>query len=298
MPHPPEPPIPRAERQARLRALRRRSGPLRAAVFGGSFDPIHLGHIGVAERATEAFDLERILWVPAGRPPHKPDRNLAPDPMRLAMAMLATAAHPRWTVLTLELRRPGASYTYDTLLEVPEHLERYTRSKAQGGYADKPRPLELFLILGSDNLPGLPGWRNAEDVVRIARPIVVLREGTAAAHLDGLRGRMSDEALERIEAGFLELPPLPHSSTAIREALQRGEMPEGALDPAVADFIRAKGLYGFPVQPVEGIPGPRPPLGAEGGDGDLRIPLPASDPEGDDRSGGQGRAGGASGGRP
>lgn len=232
----------------------RRTDPLRAAVFGGSFDPIHLGHTGVAERATEAFGLERILWIPAGRPPHKPDRILAEDHMRMAMTLLATAHRPRWTVLDLELNRPGQSYTYDTLLEIPEHLQRYTSPRSEGGLPDGRRELELFLVIGSDNLPGLPGWRNAEDVVRIARPIVVLREGTRDAHLAGVRGRMSEEAIERIEAGFLELPPLPQSSTSIREALSRGEMPEDALDPVVADFIRAKGLYGFPAEPAGGFP--------------------------------------------
>ena len=232
----------------------RRTDPLRAAVFGGSFDPIHVGHTGIAERATEAFQLERVLWIPARRPPHKPDRVLAEDHMRLAMTLLATAHRPRWTVLDLELSRPGASYTYDTLLEIPEHLARYTSPRSEGGFADRRRELELFLIIGSDNLPGLPGWRNAEDMLRIARPIVVLREGTREAHLAGVRGRMSAEALERIEAGFLELPPLPQSSTAIREALTRGEMPDGALSPEVEDFIRAKGLYGFPPAPAGGFP--------------------------------------------
>lgn len=230
----------------------RRTDPLRAAVFGGSFDPIHLGHTGIAERATDAFRLERVLWIPARRPPHKPDRILAEDHMRLAMTLLATAHRPRWTVLDLELSRPGQSYTYDTLLEIPEHLARYTSPRSEGGFAERRRELELFLIIGSDNLHGLPGWRNAEDVLRLARPIVVLREGTRDAHLADLRGRMSMDALERIEAGFLELPPLPQSSTVIREALARGEMPDGALAPEVEDFIRGKGLYGFPAAPAGG----------------------------------------------
>lgn len=245
----------------------RRTDPLRAAVFGGSFDPIHMGHTGVAERATDAFQLERVLWIPARRPPHKPDRTLADDHMRLAMALLATAHRPRWTVLDLELSRPGASYTYDTLLEIPEHLARYTTPRSQGGFAERRRELELFLILGSDNLPGLPGWKNAEDVLRIARPIVVLRDGDRDAHLAAVRGRLSTETLERIEAGFLELPPLPQSSTAIREALARGEMPEGALSSEVQDFIRAKGLYGFPAAPAGGFPSGGETLAGDGSEG-------------------------------
>jgi nicotinate-nucleotide adenylyltransferase len=219
---------------------------LRLAVFGGSFDPIHMGHLTIARRAMERFDLERVLWIPAGRPPHKPDRALAPAHMRLAMTMMATVGTRGWDVWPGELERPGPSFTYDTLLEVPEIIAPRLTPKEEGGLARRRRELELFLIIGSDNLPGLPGWRNAEDVLALARPIVAWRGGDPEELLDSVRGRLSEAALARLRRGFMELPPIPFSSTKIRAALARGEAPVAELPPDVLSFIVEKGLYGWP----------------------------------------------------
>ena len=233
--------------------------PLRLGVFGGSFDPVHAGHVSVAERAQAAFELERIFWIPARRPPHKPDHELADDALRMAMAMIATVHEPSWEVLDVELEREGPSYTYDTLLALEDVAKRYTLPRKEGGLARRRRDLEMFLIIGSDNLPGLPGWRNAEDVLAIAQPIVVWRgDGDPEAMLEGLEGRLSEEALARVRRGFLEVPPNPHSATEIRAALARGEVPEGALEHEVLEFIAANGLYGWPAD-AELPPDPRPP---------------------------------------
>ncbi len=236
--------------------------PLRAAIFGGSFDPIHHGHIEVARRAQAAFRLERILFIPAAQPPHKLGRKLAEPHLRLAATMIATAPEPTWEVLSLELGREGPSYTYDTLLEVPELLEFRLMPKKDGGIATRRRDLELYLIMGSDNLPGLPGWRNAEDIVAMAQPIVVWRgpdqDGTAPvpaaaeAVLKGLEGRMTPAAIERIRSGMITLPPYPMSSTEIRASLARGVIPENALHPEVAEFALEHGMYEWP----EDVPNP------------------------------------------
>lgn len=230
---------------------------IRVGVFGGSFDPVHTGHFLTAKRAEEAFGLQRIVWVPAGQPPHKPDRQLAPDHMRLYMAMLAIAFEPDWEVSTAEFEREGPSYTYDTLLQLLDVLEHRYRAQRSGDWSVPKRRVDLFLIIGTDNLPGLPGWRNAEDVVRIAQPIVAQREERDPGEiLEGIRGRMSAEAIERIERGLMRVPPAPQSSTAIREALARGEAPaEGAVLDEVLDFIVEQRLYGWP----EGVPSPVPP---------------------------------------
>lgn len=233
------------------------SEPLRLAIFGGSFDPIHVGHLTVAERAMEQFDLERILWIPAGRPPHKLDRELAPDHMRLAMTMLATVSTDGWDVWSGELDRSGPSYTYDTLLEAPDIVKPRLTPRAEGGLAKARRELELFLIIGSDNLEGLPGWRNAEDVVAIAQPIVAWRDGDPDELLESVRGRLSDVAVERLRAGFMRLPPVSCSSTEIREALGRGEAPADVLHEEVLEFILAKGLYEWPDGPTGDL-GPLP----------------------------------------
>ncbi|MEM9800851.1 MAG: nicotinate (nicotinamide) nucleotide adenylyltransferase [Planctomycetota bacterium] len=220
--------------------------PLRLAVFGGSFDPVHEGHTEIARRAERVFGIERVLWIPASIPPHKADVELAPAPMRLAMLLIATACRSEWEVSTMELEREGPSYTYDTLLEVPDRVRHRLLPKKDGGLAARRRELELYMILGSDNLSGLPLWKNVDDVLSIAQPIVVWRGGETEDPLADLEGRLEDRALERLQRGFLRLPPLPQSSTEIREALARGEVPEGALSRPVLEFIVEKGLYGWP----------------------------------------------------
>lgn len=243
--------------------------PLRAAVFGGSFDPVHAGHLEVARRAQAAFNLERVLFIPAAQPPHKLDRQLAEPHLRLAATLIATALEPSWEVLALELGREGPSFTYDTLLEIPDTLRHRLVPKKDGGIAKRKRDLELFLILGSDNLPGLPGWRNAEDIVAMAQPIVIWRgqsegdpEGTTPDSLvAGLRGKLSDAAIERIRRGFLTLDPYPMSSTRIRAALSKGDVPHGAVDDEVLEFLIEHGMYGWPAEaenPFVPVPEPSP----------------------------------------
>lgn len=245
--------------------------PLRAAIFGGSFDPVHEGHLEVARRAQEAFQLERVLFIPAAQPPHKLGKQLAAPHLRLAATMIATALEPSWDVLAIELARDGPSYTYDTLLEVPEHLKFRLVTKKDGGIARRRRDLELFLIIGSDNLPGLPGWRNVEDVLALAQPIVVWRghppgqggdedsPDSPESVLDKLEGRLSETALARLRRGFISLPPNPLSSTAIRESLARGVLPEGALHPEVAEFLLEQDMYEWPDEvPNPFVPEPLP----------------------------------------
>ncbi|MEM8711180.1 MAG: nicotinate-nicotinamide nucleotide adenylyltransferase [Planctomycetota bacterium] len=243
--------------------------PLRAAVFGGSFDPVHEGHLEVARRAQSAFNLERVLFIPAAQPPHKLNRQLAEPHLRLAATLIATALEPSWEVLALELGRDGPSYTYDTLLEIPDVLRYRLVPKKDGGIAKRKRDLELFLIIGSDNLPGLPSWRNAEDIVALAQPIVIWRgpsegdpEGTTPETLlEALGGQLSDAAIERICRGFLALEPYPMSSTEIRGALARGEVPRGAVDDEVLEFLLEHGMYGWPAEaenPFVQVPEPTP----------------------------------------
>ncbi|HVS17783.1 MAG TPA: nicotinate-nucleotide adenylyltransferase, partial [Planctomycetota bacterium] len=125
----------------------------RVGVLGGSFDPVHAGHLHVARSAQSARALDRVVFVPARAPPHKPGARLASDAHRLAMLHLAVADEPRFEVATLELERPGPSYTLDTLRALPALL----------GLAEDAR---LFLLVGGDNLPGLPGWRGFDEILR------------------------------------------------------------------------------------------------------------------------------------
>ena len=236
--------------------------PLRAAVFGGSFDPVHEGHLEVARRAQEAFQLERVLFIPAAQPPHKQGRTLAEPHLRLAATMIATALEPSWEVLAIELAREGLSYTYDTLLEVPEHLKFRLVTQKDGGIAKRRRDLELFLIIGSDNLPGLPGWHRAEDILTLAQPIVVWRgdPGDAGATpeslISDLEGKLSLTAIERLKRGLISLPPYPMSSTEIRGTLAQGVLPESGMHPELLEFLIEQGMYGWP----EGVANPFVPV--------------------------------------
>lgn len=204
------------------------TAPRRLALFGGSFDPLHEGHLFVARRAREAFDLDQVVLVPAARPPHKPGVRLAPGSERLAMAELAAAEEPWLHASGLELGRPGPSFTIDTVRELPAAVG------AEGA--------EVWFVLGSDNLPGLPGWREAEALLALARPIVVWR-GEGEPVLPEELESLSESARRRLREGFLAVEPHPASATSIRAALARGERRPAHLPAAVADHVAARGLY-------------------------------------------------------
>lgn len=207
----------------------------RLAFFGGSFDPVHTGHLHAARAARDAFRLDRIAFVPAARPPHKPGRALTGGWHRLAMLNIALEPHPDWCASDLELTRDGPSYSIDTVRELPAAL----------GEQDA----ELWLVVGSDNLAGLGSWRSIEALLALARPIVVAREGDPARLPDDLRERLSPSAVARLEAGLVRSPPAPGRGTDLREALERGETDLPELPPGVEEYIRAWSLY-------------RPPIGA------------------------------------
>lgn len=226
------------------------SGPRGIGLFGGSFDPVHAGHLHAAQAALRAFPIDRVAFVPARHPPHKPGRVLASGEDRLEMLKLATASEPRFLVLPIELAREGPSYTIDTVRALPAALRES---------ADVP----IFLILGSDNLVGLESWREAAALIERVQPVVVHRaddppertperaveravEYESLARIERKLGR---PAAERIRSGYLRLPPVPASSTAIRARLSSsvGSSPAAAeveLAPAVYAYIRSHGLYG------------------------------------------------------
>jgi len=199
----------------------------RLGVFGGTFDPVHRGHLHVARAATRAFALDGVLFVPAARSPHKRGSAEAAPADRLAMLELALADEPTFAAAPLELERGAPSFTIDTVLE----LER--RRSGSGG--------ELFLLLGSDNLEGLCTWREVEDLLARTTPIVVARAGSSALPSEGLHG-LSPAAAERLRVGFVDAPTVDVSATELRAALARGEG-EAELSPPVWEYIRERGIY-------------------------------------------------------
>jgi len=195
----------------------------RTAVFGGSFNPIHFGHLLLADEVRDALDLDWILFVPAAVPPHKSPAYLAPAADRYAMVELAVAAQPRFAVSDLELRRAGPSYTVDTL----EAL-RILRE-------------DLFLIVGSETFMDLLTWREPRRIAQLARIVVVPRVGSAfdpeSAAVRKVVREIGDEPL------IVRATSLPISASDLRRRVREGRSVAYRLPESVAAYIQAKRLY-------------------------------------------------------
>jgi len=192
---------------------------VRIGLYGGTFDPIHLGHLRAAETAREAFCLDLVAFLPAAVPPHR-EAPVSPAEDRLAMARLATATHPRFEAWDAELRRPGPSYTVETVETLVSE-----------------RPSDSFvLVVGADTWPEMASWREPERLLRLVEVAVVDRPGCPGGELrppfPGARG------VRRAEG-----PSLPISATAIRERVARGLSVRFLVPDAVADYIEARRLY-------------------------------------------------------
>jgi nicotinate-nucleotide adenylyltransferase len=203
----------------------------RIGLFGGSFDPPHAGHLHVARAARGRFGLDRVVFVPAAEPPHKPGQRLASGADRLALLRLLLSGEPDCEVSDLELVRGGRSYTIDTVRALPAAL-------------GEPEDCEIYLLLGSDNLAGLPHWRDGRALLERVQPVVVRRTGALADEIAALAGALPEELLRKLERGALDLPPVQVSSTELRDALPAADVDARLVPPALLDYIRAHGLYG------------------------------------------------------
>ena len=192
-------------------------------IFGGSFDPIHVGHVAVAAGALRARGLERVSLIPAAQPPHKKTGCVASFPDRLQMARLAVEGVDGLDVLDLEGRRPGSSYSIDTV----ETL----RTEHPG--------VEWELLVGADMLADLPNWCRAAELVARIQVVAFGRPGVDAERARAAFGA----AFPGHEAAFLELPLVGASGTEIRRRLGEGLPVEGLLSPQVERYLREKELY-------------------------------------------------------
>ena len=211
----------------------RRAG--RLGLLGGSFDPPHNGHLHMARVSRVARDLDHVVWIPAARPPHKPDRILTSRAARLEMLELLLAGESDTSIWTGELERAGPSFTIDTVREVVSQ-----RTADRGDQPDTTDP-KLFFILGSDNLSGLPAWREVDELLRTAEPIVVPR---ADAKVDPIElERLSPELRERIASGVLRSERVDVSSSEIRAQLERGAEVPDAMPAALRAYIGEREIY-------------------------------------------------------
>jgi nicotinate-nucleotide adenylyltransferase len=200
----------------------------RIGVLGGSFDPVHLAHLVVAERVREALALDRVLLIPVGLHPLKREAPLAPAADRLEMLRLAARDNPALEVSALELEREGKSYTVDTLLEL-----------RRGDPA-----AELFLILGADAYATLDRWHRVDEIRRVARLVIVPR-GPAAAPVG--EGPGAPEGGRQIPARekplTVDVPRLEISASEIRARVARSQSVRYLTPEAVRAYILSRGLY-------------------------------------------------------
>lgn len=191
---------------------------MKLALFGGSFDPPHLGHLAFARFALDALAPDRLLWLPAGRQWQKPGQVMAAPAHRAAMVSRLIAGEPRFMLDERELHRRGPSFTADTLRE----------------FTAQHPGAELMLLIGQDQYAGLPTWYQVETVLALATIVVVPRAGQAVAAPPGLPPH---------RLRVLALPDTPLSSTAVRAAVARGEDIRPMVGAEVASYIASHHLY-------------------------------------------------------
>ena len=183
--------------------------------MGGTFDPIHHGHLVAASEVAAVFDLDEVVFVPTGEPWQKLDRDVAPAEHRYLMTVIATAANPRFTVSRVDIDRPGPTYTIDTLRDL-----RTQRPDA-----------ELFFITGADAMAQILGWKDAEELWQLAHFVGVTRPGHELPVLD------------RNDVSLMEVPAMSISSTDCRERVRTGHPVWYLVPDGVVQYIAKYKLY-------------------------------------------------------
>ena len=198
---------------------------MKIGIMGGTFDPIHLGHLVTAEAVRELFALDEILFIPAARPPHKLGRNVTDEQHRLAMTTLATNSNKFFRVSDMELKRTGLSYTLDTMNELHKTFGRST---------------ELFFIIGADSLVDLSKWHEARELVEKCHFIATTRQGVDVdfSAVENYFGAIAREHIHRVTTPSLEI-----SSTDIRDKVRRGRSIKYLVPEVVEKYILNMRLY-------------------------------------------------------
>jgi len=196
---------------------------VRLGVMGGTFDPLHWAHLVVAEEARIRFELEKVLFIPAGQPSHKTNYRVSDPEHRYAMVLLGTAANPAFEVSRIEIERPGPSYSVDTIRRLKE---------LYGPDA------EIRFILGADEALDIPNWHEAESLPGLVRFIAAPRPGFDLAEL---KTRLPARFYSAIE--FLPMAPMGISGTEIRARVASGRSIRYLVPASVEAYIRKHGLY-------------------------------------------------------
>jgi nicotinate-nucleotide adenylyltransferase len=200
----------------------------RIGLYGGSFDPIHFGHLISARSIAEQLDLARIVLIPSARPPHKRSAALSDPQHRFAMAKLAVAGDPLFEVSDVELHRAGPSYTIDTIAEFRSRLEP---------------EVELLWIIGADSLPELPTWHRIAELVAQVRIVTATRPGWRPPASGVLAAAVGPEMAEALFADCIRTPAIDISSTQIRERVASGRSIRYFTTSEVSSYIDSNRLY-------------------------------------------------------
>ena len=198
---------------------------MRLGILGGTFDPIHWGHLLLAERCREACCLDEFWFLPAGSPPHKQQTGITSGKTRTEMVELATAGCPEFSVNTMEFDREGPSYTYQTLQILID---------------EDPRR-ELFFLIGADMLRDFPTWREPEKVLELATVVAVNRGGSPPPEIDPVVEQCGEWARSRVM--IVEMPAIDLSSSEIRARVARGQSIRFMTPRSVEQYIHEHGLY-------------------------------------------------------
>jgi len=194
------------------------NGGNRLGIMGGTFDPIHHGHLVAASEVAHAFSLDEVVFVPTGQPWEKEQRDVAPAEDRYLMTVIATASNPRFSVSRVDIDRPGPTYTIDTLRDL---------RAARGPEA------EFFFITGADALARLISWRHADELLTLAHFVGCTRPGH----------QLSGDGLPEGKASLIEIPALAISSTACRERVRAGEPIWYLVPDGIVQYIAKRRLY-------------------------------------------------------
>jgi len=205
---------------------------MRIGIFGGSFDPIHFGHLLLAECCREQGQLDAVRFVPAAVPPHKQERELTPAQNRIEMLELAISGHAAFSVSRYETDHGGVNYTVDTLAR----------------FRDEDPASELFFLLGADMFRDLPHWRQPDRICELALPMAVRRWGEPPLDFSALAGIASFERIEAMRRHEVVMPEIGLSASDLRSRVAAGKGIRYRTPRAVEKYIESQGLYRSSVQ--------------------------------------------------
>jgi nicotinate-nucleotide adenylyltransferase len=197
-------------------------------ILGGTFDPIHLGHLIPAEYACNFLGLDRVILIPSATPVHRPEHTPVAGEHRARMCELAAASLPGFSTSDMEIRRTEPSYTIITVLALRAMLGTAT---------------EIVLLVGEDNLVMLHSWRNIQEILALTTVAILPRPAAKPYDLSNVRAWLGDRTVDAILARRVPSPLVPISSTQIRARVKAGESIDGLVPASVADYIAKTGLY-------------------------------------------------------